>query len=76
MVDLVNRSHESKDGKNHRKPFKWILIDSAIIGGVAMAASMPSWIPGWPDLWIMTKAFIGAFLLQLAIERGLKRKSE
>jgi hypothetical protein len=53
---------------------KWMIIDSAIIGCIAMCAAMPSTIPAVNDLWVMFKAFFGSFVFQLAIERGLKRK--
>lgn len=74
MLDTVNRSHTNPEGKNARKDMKWILVDSAIIGAIAMCAAMPSTVPTIPDLWVMVKAFLGSFILQLAIERGLKRK--
>jgi hypothetical protein len=76
MLDIVNRSHSDPNGENTQKPWKWILIDSVIIGGIAMAASMPSTIPTVADLWVMFKAFIGSFILQLAVERGLKKPKE
>jgi len=62
MLDIVNR----------RKPLKWILIDSLIVGGIAMAAAMPNAVPTITDLWVMFKGFLGSFLIQLAIERGIK----
>ena len=73
MVDLINRAHNEEDGKNHRKPWRWMIIDSIIIGVIALVAVMGNEPPGWPELWVMLKAFIGAFALQLAIERGIKR---
>lgn len=76
MIDVVNRAHNEKDGKNHRKPWKWMVIDSLIIGGVAMAAAMPGTVPTLLDVWIMVKAFAGSFLIQLCIERGLKKEEE
>jgi hypothetical protein len=74
VLDLLNRKHTNPEGKNKRKSMKWIIIDSIIIGGIAMCASMPSAIPTANDLWVMFKAFLGSFLFQLAIERGLKRE--
>jgi len=70
---MLNRAYNNADGKNTRKPMKWILIDSAIIGGIAMVAVMPSTVPDANSLWVMLKAFLGAFIFQLAVERGLKR---
>jgi len=76
MLDILNRQHTTAGKKvNPRKPIKWILVDSAIIGGIAMCAAMPPAIPGINELWVMGKAFSAAFFLQLAIERGIKRQS-
>jgi surface polysaccharide O-acyltransferase-like enzyme len=74
MLDLVNRSHKDPEGRNSQKSLRWILVDSVIIGMIAMCAAMPSTIPTAADLWVMFKAFLGSFVLQLAVERGLKRK--
>ena len=75
MLDLTNRGRQNADN-NERKAWKWMLVDSAIIGAIAMAASMPSTVPEIADLWVMFKAFLGAFILQIAVERGLKKKKE
>ena len=50
-----------------------MIIDSAIIGGIAVFASIGSMPLSWDTSWIAFKAFGAAFLVQLAIERGLKR---
>jgi hypothetical protein len=76
MLDIVNRAHNDPDKKNTRKAFKWILFDSIIIGAIAMCAAMPSTVPTAADLWVMFKAFLGSFILQLAIERGLKKDKQ
>ena len=55
------------------KAWKWILIDSIIIALIAMFAVMPDFIPDINSVWTMFKAFLIAFIFQLAIERGLKR---
>jgi hypothetical protein len=73
MLDLINRSHNDPENKNSQKSMKWILLDSIIIGVIGMCASMPTTIPTVADLWVMFKAFLGSFILQIAIERGLKR---
>ena len=73
MLDLVNREHTNPEKKDEVKPWKWILIDSLIIAALATAVNMPSAIPGVNEAWVMAKAFFGAFFLQLAIERGIKR---
>ena len=59
--------------RNPGKPLKWILIDSAIIAGIAALAALPSdRLPGIVELYVALKAFAYAFLTQLAIERGIK----
>lgn len=73
MLDIANRDHVTAPAGNTRKAWRWILIDSAIIGGIALVAAMGNELPGMNELWVMVKAFAGAFLLQLAVERGLKR---
>lgn len=73
MLDMVNRGHNNPNGKDSRKPFKWILVDSAIIALIAMAIVMPERIPNAQDLYTMFKAFLAAFIYQLAVERGIKK---
>ena len=59
--------------RNPGKPLKWILIDSAIIAGIAALAVLPSdRPPNLVDLYVALKAFLYSFLVQLAIERGIK----
>ena len=70
---MVNRAHNTEDGSNSVKPWRWILVDSAIIGAIAMAAVMPGEIPRVSDIWVMAKAFFAAFIVQVGIERGLKK---
>uniref|UniRef100_A0A6H1ZXS5 Holin n=1 Tax=viral metagenome TaxID=1070528 RepID=A0A6H1ZXS5_9ZZZZ len=50
-----------------------MLIDSCIIGGIAAFAAIGGNAPNWETLWIAFKAFGISFLMQLAIERGIKR---
>jgi len=73
MLDVVSYAYNDPGRKNSRKPLKWILIDSLIVGGIAMAAAMPNTVPTAADLWVMFKGFLYSFLVQLAIERGVKR---
>jgi len=55
------------------KPIKWILIDSLIIAGIAFIAVLPpDRLPSLLDLYVALKAFAYSFLIQLAVERGLK----
>lgn len=76
MLNMTGGWLGDGEGKNGRKTWTAMIIDSAIIGFIAMAASMPAVIPTQDDMWIMFKAFFGAFILQLAVERGLKRASQ
>lgn len=59
--------------RNPGKPWKWILIDSAVIAGIAFIASLPGdRLPSLLDLYVAVRAFIYSFLVQVAVERGLK----
>lgn len=73
FVDITNRRHINPGRENEPKPWKWILADSLIIGGIAAVASMPSAVPTVEQGIVMLKAFALAFLTQVAIERGLKQ---
>lgn len=73
MLDMVNRGHQNPGGENTRKAFKWILIDSIIIGAFACAASMPEGWPSFAQLWVMFRAFALSFTAQLIYERGIKK---
>lgn len=73
MIDIVNRAHNTKNGKNERKPWKWMVIDSAIIGGISLFAELIAGPPTWLGLYKSGIAFGLAFFIQLAVERGLKR---
>jgi len=75
MLDMVSRSHTAEGRENPRKPWRFILLDSAIIGLIGMAATMPAAVPTWDEAWVMVKAFTIAFVYQLAVERGLKKPS-
>jgi hypothetical protein len=55
------------------KPLKWMLIDSAIVAGIAFVAALPATrTPTLDDLYFAVRAFLYMFLAQLAIERGIK----
>jgi hypothetical protein len=61
--------------RNPGKPWRWILADSAIIAGIAFVAALPSdRLPAIYDLYVAVRAFLYSFLLQLAVERGLKKR--
>lgn len=73
MLDLAQRRHANPDGHNKRKPFKWITVDSFIIAVIAMFAVMPPTLPTINEVYVVIKAFLGAFFFQLAVERGIKK---
>jgi len=59
--------------RNPGKPLKWILLDSAIIAGIAFISTLPAdRLPSVLDLYVALKAFTYSLLLQIAVERGLK----
>lgn len=59
--------------RNPSKPWRWILIDSLIIGGIAFVASLPTnHLPTLTEVYVGIKAFLYSFLIQLAVERGIK----
>jgi len=62
------------DPPDRTKPWKWIIIDSAIIGGIAFVASLPTnHLPSLLEIYIGIKAFLYSFLVQVALERGIKK---
>jgi len=59
--------------RNPGKPIKWIVIDSLIIAGIAFVSALPgNRLPNLMDLYVALKAFAYSFLIQLAVERGIK----
>ena len=75
VLDILSRRHTNPKKKNTRKPWKWIVTDSVIIGSIAAWACAPQWFPTTlNEVWVMGKAFGAAFFLQAAVELGLKRK--
>ena len=50
-----------------------MLVDSVIIGAIAVFAVIGTAPPTWDTAWVAFKAFGAAFVIQLAVERGLKR---
>ena len=73
MLNIASQPRTSKDGEDPRKTWREILIDSAIIGAIAVFACIGSAPPTWDTAWVVFKAFGAAFVIQLAVERGLKR---
>ena len=59
--------------RNPKKPIKWILFDSLIIGLLALVSSLPyDRMPTQLDFYIALRAFIYAFVMQLAVEYKIK----
>ena len=70
MLDLLYDPPSRNPGE---KPFKWMLIDSAIVAAIAFIATLPATrIPTLDDFYFAVRAFFYTFLAQLAIERGIK----
>jgi hypothetical protein len=69
---VLDIAYDPPNRKNE-KPLKWILIDSFIIAFIAFLSSLPSdRLPNVFDMYVAAKAFAYSFLIQLAVERGLK----
>jgi hypothetical protein len=69
MLDMIYDPPERNPGK----PWKWILVDSAIIAALAALAVLPpDRPPTTNELYICVKTFVNAFIFQVALERGLK----
>jgi hypothetical protein len=50
-----------------------MLIDSAIVAAIAFIATLPATrTPTLDDLYFAVRAFLYMFLVQLAVERGIK----
>lgn len=73
MLNIASKSRSGEDGGDPRKTWREMLVDSAIIGGIAVFACIGSAPPTWETAWVAFKAFGAAFVIQLAWERGLKR---
>jgi hypothetical protein len=69
---MLDFAHDPPD-RNPGKPWKWIVVDSLIIAGIAFTAVLPSdRLPTLLDAYVAVKAFAYSFLVQLAVERGIK----
>ena len=70
---MLDFSYDPPD-RNPGKPLKWILIDSLIIAGIAFVSTLPgNRLPNLLDLYVALKAFAYSLLVQLAVERGIKK---
>ena len=69
MLDMIYDPPNRSVGKD----FKWILLDSLTIAGIAFVAALPAdRLPTLFDAYVAVKAFVYSFLIQLATERGIK----
>ena len=73
MLNMSGHSKAATKGASSRKTWMWMLLDSAIIAAIGFFSALPDGIPTWEGVYVAGKAFCIAFVLQLAIERGLKR---
>jgi len=73
LLNIASQPRSGENGEDTRKTWREMLIDSAIIGGIAVFAVIGSAPPTWDTAWTAFKAFGAAFIIQLAVERGLKR---
>jgi len=67
-------SETGPDGKAKRKEMLNMIVDAFIIAMIAVAAVMGNDVPTVTEVWVICKAFLAAFFLQLAVERGIKRE--
>jgi len=74
MLNICGRTGSSENTGNTRKTFKWMLADSAIVGGISLFTELIAGPPSWLGLYKAAMAFGLAFFIQLAVERGLKRE--
>ena len=74
MLNIAYRNQPSAKTGNTRKPWKAMIIDAAIIGGISLFTELATGPPSWMGLYRASMAFGLAFFIQLAVERGLKRE--
>jgi len=59
MLNIASQPRSGEDGEDTRKTWSEMLIDSAIIGGIAVFAVIGSAPPTLETAWIAFKAFGG-----------------
>lgn len=74
IIEAVKNGKETLE-KTAPKSLRYIFLDAIIIGLIALFAVAPVQIPCTEDLYVMLKAFAIAFVFELAVERGLKKKT-
>jgi len=69
---VLDMGYDPSD-RNPGKPWLWMVLDSLIIAGIAFISTLPgNRLPELIDLYVAVKAFAYSFLVQLAVERGIK----
>lgn len=74
MLNMSGRTNSPENTGSSRKTWTWMIIDSAIIGGISLFTELITGPPSWMGLYKAGMAFGLAFFIQLAVERGLKRE--
>ena len=80
MLDMISGIKQAvTNGKNavcdsSQKELKWILVDALVVAFIALFAIAPQTIPDMAQCWTMIKAFLAAFFVEVAVERGIKQK--
>ena len=74
MLNMSGRTNSSENTGNPRKTWTWMIVDSAIIGGISLFTELITGPPTWASAYKAAIAFGLAFFIQLAVERGLKRE--
>lgn len=75
MLNVISPQGGAANDDTGRKTWTWMLLDSAIIGGIGLFTELISGPPSIEGLYKAVVSFGLAFFIQLAIERGLKRPS-
>ena len=73
MLNMSGRPNSATADENGRKTWRWMLVDSAIIGAISLFTELIAGPPTWMGVYKAAAAFGLAFFIQLAVERGLKR---
>jgi hypothetical protein len=69
MLDFLRTSYTN----GNTKTLKDIVIDSLIVAAIVFVASLPSeHMPNVVEMYIAIKAFLYTFLIQFAVEKGIK----
>jgi hypothetical protein len=69
MLDFLRTSYTN----GNTKTLKDIVIDSLIVAAIVFVASLPSeHMPSAVEMYIAIKAFLYTFLIQFAVEKGIK----